>query len=99
MPRDPVADDGGELTDLKRESSVLPWGESEGVFVEPDLSAVITWIEAAVESRLGKEIDLRAELGIKEECQARVKQIVDFAVDQSRRGLFKVITFDVDRAA
>jgi len=99
MPRDPVSDNGCELADLESEAAIVPGSEPKCIFIKPDLSAVITRVEAAVESRLRKEIDLRANLGVEEESQTRVKEIVDFAVDESRRRLLKVITFDVNCAA
>lgn len=99
MPRDPVTDNGCELADLESEAAIVPWSEPKCIFIEADLGAVIAGIKTAVKSRLGKEIDLRADLGVEEESQTRVEKIVDFAVDQSRRWLFKMITFDVDCAA
>src|SRR5882762_4797128 len=99
MPRDPGTDYGCELGDVECKAAVVPWSESKCIFIEPDLGAVIAGIKTAVESRLGKKIDLRADLGIKEKSQTWVKKIVDFAVDQSRRWLFKVVTFDIDCAA
>jgi len=48
MSRDKIADDGSELSDLQCETAVVPWRDPECVFVEPNLSAVITWIESTI---------------------------------------------------
>src|SRR6266513_3748279 len=99
MARDPVADYGAELADLKREAPVLPWGESEGVFVEPDLSTVITRIKTSIQTRLNKSIDLRANLGVEKQRQPRIEKVVNMTIDESRRRLLEMISLKIDRAA
>ena len=99
MPRDPVAHYGRELTDLKGESSVLPWGEPEGVFVEANLSAVITRIKASIQTRLNKNIDLRPDLSVEKQRQPRVEKIVNVTVNKSGRRLLEMISLKIDRAA
>src|SRR5437870_13208332 len=96
MTRDKIADDSGELTDLQCEPAIFPWRNPKRVFVEPNLSAVITRIESTIQARLRKKINVRPHLGVKKQGQSRVEQIVDLTVDQSRRRLLKVIRFKVD---
>ena len=99
MARDPIADYGGELTDLKSESSVLPWGESESVFVESDLSAVITWIKTSIQTRLNKNINLRPNLGVEKQRQPRIEKVVNITINESGRRLLEMISLNIDRAA
>src|SRR4029077_19806614 len=99
MARDPVADYGGELTDLKSESSVVPRGESESVFIEPDLSAVITWIKSSIQTRLNKNIHLRPDLSVEKQRQPRVEKVVNVTVNKSGRRLLEMISLKIDRAA
>ena len=99
MPRHEVTDNGSKLTDLKGKAAVFPWRHTQGVFIEADGSAVIARIEPTIESRLYKEVNLRPDLGVEEERQARVEEIVDLAVDESGRWLLEMITLEVDCAA
>ncbi len=68
-------------------------------FVEPNLCAVIARIEPAIQSGLGKEVNLRSDLRVQKECQTWVEKSVDVAVDKAGRGLFEVIDFQIERAA
>src|SRR4030095_1770960 len=99
MPGDPIAHHGGELADLQSETAILPRRNAQCVFVEPNLSPVIARVKTAIQPRLRKEINLRADLRIEKECQSRIEKIVDFAVDESRRWLLEMIEFKVERAA
>src|SRR6266403_4815545 len=99
MARNPIADHGCKLTHLKRESSVLPRGESEGVFIEPDLSAVITWIKTSIQTRLNKNINLRPNLGVEKQRQPRIEKVVNITINESGRGLLEMIFLNIDRAA
>src|SRR5438309_11121293 len=99
MSRDKIADNGGELTDLQSKATVLPRGNPKRILIQANLGAVIARIETAIESRLGKEINVRAELSVEEKCQARVEEIVDVAVDEPRCWLLEMIKLDIDRAA
>ena len=66
MPRNPVTDDCGELTNLEL-------GDFDRVYIERKYSssrtsgAVIARIEAAVNACLSEEIDLRADLCVEEQ--------------------------------
>src|SRR5438309_10445240 len=99
MSRDKIADNGGELTDLQSKATVLPRGNPKRILIQANLGAVIARIETAIESRLGKEINVRAELSVEEKCQARVEEIVDVAVDEPRWWLLEMIKHYIDRAA
>src|SRR6266513_1953308 len=99
MPRDPVADYGGELTDLKSESSVLPGSESHGVFVQPDLSAAITGIKTSIQTRLNKRIDLSPDLGVEKQRQPRIEKVIPITIEESGRRLLEMISLKIDRAA
>src|SRR5256714_14150177 len=99
MPGVPVAHYGGDLADLKSESAVLPWGESESVFIEPDLSAVITWIKTSIQTRLNKNINLRPNLGVEKQRQPRIEKVVNITINESGRGLLDMISLKIDRAA
>src|SRR6266480_3502786 len=52
MPRHPIANDRGELADLQRQSTIIPGRDSQRIFVEPNLSAVIARVKAAIQPRL-----------------------------------------------
>src|SRR5882724_7849076 len=99
MTRNPVADYGGELANLKSESSVLPGSESQGVFVEPGLSAVITRIKTSIQTRLNKKIHLRSNLGIEKQRQSWIEKVVNITIDESGRRLLEMISLKIDRAA
>src|SRR2546423_15367743 len=99
MPRHPIADHSRELSHLQSKPSVVPRRNSKRVLIEPELSAAIARVESAIESRLREEINLRSILRIEKEREARIKEIVDLAVDESGRGLFKMINFEINRAA
>ena len=99
MARDPVADDGGELSDLKVNRPSSQGVNAEGVFVEPDLGAVITWIKTSIQPRLNKNINLRPDLGVEKQRQPRIEKVVDVTVNKSGRRLLKIVKFKIDRAA
>jgi len=60
---------------------------------------VIAGIEAAIESRLREEINLRPELRVEKQRETRIEEIVDLRVDETRRRLLEVISFKINRAA
>ena len=62
MARDPVADHGGELSDL--EVDVLRRSVADKIFIEPDLGAIIAGIESAIHARLGEDINLGSKLRV-----------------------------------
>ena len=99
MPRDPIADNGGELAGLKRKTAVLPRRNPKRVFIQTNLSAVIARVKTTIYSRLRKEINLRSDLRVQKECQPRVEKSVDAAVNETGRGLFEMIDLQIERAA
>src|SRR4029450_5626847 len=99
MARHPIADDRGELTDLRRETTIIPRRGTQRVFVEPNLSAVIARIKAAIEPRLCKEINLRSDLGVEKKRESRIKEIINIANDQPGRRLFEIVKFQIESAA
>src|SRR5262245_5306883 len=99
MPRDPITDYRGELARLKSKTAVFPRRNPKRVLIQTNLSAVIAGIKAAVDSGLRKEIKLRAELRIQKQREARIEKRVDVAVNETGRGLFEVINFQIERAA
>src|ERR1043166_2096803 len=99
MPRHPAADNRREFTKLNIQSAVGPRRHAHSVFVQSDLRAAIAWIEPAIESRLHEEINLGTNLGIEKEREPRTEQIVNRAVDESRRRLLKMVILKVERAA
>src|SRR6266566_2792450 len=98
MPRDPITDNGCKLSHLQIETAVIPRRKAERIFIEANLSAVITGIEPTVQPRLSKEINLGPELRIKKQRKTRIEKIVDVAVDESRRWLLEIVKFGVDGA-
>ena len=99
MPRDPIADDSGELACLLSKAAILPWRNPKCILVQTNVGAVIGGIESAVEPRLRKEINLRSDLRVQKESQPRVEKSVDVAINETRRGLFEVINLQIERAA
>ena len=67
MPRDIISDNGGELADLQGEAAILPRRQPKRIFVQPNGGAVIARIESAIKSRLGKKINLFAELCVEKQ--------------------------------
>src|SRR4051812_31362413 len=98
MPRHPVADDGGELTNLQSEPPVFPRCVTKGVFVDADFRAVVTRIKTAVQSRLAEEIKLFAELRVEKKREARIEKIVDVTVNQPGRRLLEMVELEVNRS-
>ncbi len=78
MPRDPIADDGGELADLQRKTTVLPWGDSKRILVQANVGTVVAWIESTIKPRLREEVHLRTGLRVDKQCETRIEEIVDF---------------------
>src|SRR6266567_6483726 len=99
MPRHPVADDGRKLSYLQIKTAIIPRRKAKRVFIEANLSAASSGIEPTIKSRLSKEINLRPELCIEKQRQTRVEEIVDVAIDESRRWLLEIVKFGVDGAA
>ncbi len=99
MPWDPIAHHGCKLPHLQIETAIIPRRKAKRIFVETNLSAVITGVEPTIQPRLSKEINLRPKLRIEKQRQTRIEEIVDFAVDESGRWLLEMIEFKVDRAA
>ena len=58
MARNPIAYHSSELAQLQREAAVRPRRDAEGIFVEPNLGALVAGIKPTIQPRLRKEIDL-----------------------------------------
>src|SRR6476620_9098744 len=99
MARHPIADDGSELSHLQGKTPVVPRRDPERIFVEPDLSAVITWIKTSIQTRLNKNINLRPNLGVEKQRQPRIEKVVNITINESGRRLFEMISLKIDRAA
>src|SRR5689334_4523796 len=99
MTRHPIADDCSEFANLDCKAAIIPWRETQSVFIHADLSAVIAWIKSAIQSGLCKEVDLRAKLRVEEQRPARIEKCVDITVDEVGRRLLKVINFQIEGAA
>src|SRR5205085_1662022 len=97
VPRDPIADDRGELSDL--DADVLRRAVAQKIFVQPAAGAAISWIEAAVDACLGKEINIRPNFKIEEEGQSRVEQKIVLGKNESRRRLIDGIRFEIGQSA
>ena len=99
MPWNPITDYGSELANLQAKTSIFPRGNAKGIFIEPDLGTVVARIEPPVKSRLRKKINMRPNLCIEKERQARIEKVVDIAIDETGRRLLEIIIFDIDGAA
>src|SRR5205823_8784430 len=99
MPRDPITNNGCKLSRLQIETAIIPRRKAKRIFIEANLSTAITGVETTVEPRLSKKINLRPELCIEKQRQTRVEEIIDLAVDESRRWLLEIVKFGVDGAA
>src|SRR5438552_10899445 len=99
MPLNPIAHHRGKLADLQIETAVIPRRKTKCIFFEAHLRAARARVEPAIQPRLRKEINLRSGLGVEKECQARIEEVVDLAVDEARRRLLKMVRFKVNCAA
>src|SRR3954470_18157134 len=99
MPLDPAANDGRDLAHLETEAAVFPRRYPNRVFVEPDIRAFITWIESAIDARLGENVNRCADLRVDEHSQPRIEERVARGADQSRGRAVKRVAFQVERAA
>jgi len=97
MSRHPVADDGGELPDLHVETPIFPWSETNRVFIEPNLGMFRPGIEATIDTRLGKGIEMRTELRIEKQTESRIEERFLIRQYESRGRLIDPITFEVDQ--
>ena len=48
MPRDPIADDGGEFANLGGEAAVVPRRDAKRIFIQSDFGAVIARVEPTI---------------------------------------------------
>src|SRR6476661_5414999 len=99
MSRNPIADDGREFAGLQCETTVLPWGDSKRILVQANVGAVIARIESPIQSRLREEIHLRTGLRVQKQRETRIKQIIDFRINEPGRGLLEIIKFQIESAA
>ena len=60
---------------------------------------MIARIEAAIDSGLGEEINLRAELRVEKQRETRIEEIVNLGVDETGCGLLEIIEFEINCAA
>src|SRR5262245_1424864 len=99
MSRDPIADDGCELSDLQRKTTILPWRESKRILIQANLSALVARIESTIASSLREEIHLRTGLRVQKQDDTWIEEIVLRRVDEAGRGLLEIIKLQVDSAA
>ena len=97
MSRDPVADDGGELSDL--EVDVLRGTVTEKILIQPDLGPFIARVEAPIHARLREDVNVRPDLRVEEQAQPRVEQKIATGKDEGRRGLIDEISLEIDKSA
>src|SRR6267143_747711 len=99
MPRHPVADNGGKLSDLKTDARIIQRRVTEKIFVEANLRALIRGIEMPIDAHLTKEIKMVRPLHVGEDRQSRVEEKSVVRFDQSGRALVDEVTFKVDQPA
>src|SRR6516162_8842709 len=99
MPRNPIANNGRELTDLQCKTAVLPRRDSKRILIQANLGAVVGRIEPAIESRLREEIHLRTDLRVDKQRKTIIEKVVDIRVDETGRGLLEIIEFQIGCAA
>src|SRR6266513_1187768 len=98
MSWDPITDNGCKLSHLQVETAIIPRRKAKRILIEANMSDAITGGADTVRPRMSKEINLCPELGIEKQRQTRVEEIVDLAVDQSRRWLMEIVKFGVNGA-
>ena len=79
MPRDPIADDGGEFAGLESKTAVLPRRNPKRILVQTNLGAVIAQLQvpAIIEATVGKNAaDPKTALAL-------IKFLQGPAIDQS----------------
>src|ERR1041385_2205747 len=97
MTRHPVADHGSKLPDLKME--ILRRAVAQKIFIQSAAGAAIARIEPAIEAGLGKEINVRSNLQIKEQGQSRVQKKVVLGKNETGRGLIDRIRLQIGKSA
>ena len=97
MPRNPVADYGGELPDL--EVNTFAWAVAEKIFVQPQFRATVSWVEPAVHARLSKDIELRSNLSVEEQGESWIQEKVALGKDEGGSGLIDEIGLEIDESA
>src|SRR6267143_1142070 len=85
MPRHPVADNGGKLSDLKTDARIIQRRVTEKIFVEANLRALIRGIEMPIDAHLTKEIKMVRPLHVGEDRQSRVEEKSVVRVDLSAK--------------
>jgi hypothetical protein len=81
MARNPVAYDGGELSQLQSEPAIRPRRDAEGVFIEPNLGALVAGIEPAIQPRLRERNKFVILSDRRETRSAWIEKVVAAAVD------------------
>src|SRR5262249_7125844 len=99
VPRHPIANHGCKFPDLDIQTSVFPRSNTKHILIQPHLCTSIGRVKAAIEPRLNKKIELRSVLRVEKQSEARIKEIVDLAVDESGRWLIEMIRLQINRAA
>ena len=97
MPRDPIADDGRELSDLEIDAHILSEAVTDEILIQPNLGALVARIEATIGARLRKDIDMRSDLGVEKQGQTRIKENVVVGINETRSGLIDQISFEIDQ--
>jgi hypothetical protein len=95
----PAADHGGEPSRLQPEPAVLAHGETQGVFVEPDLQIGGRRIESPVDPGLGEEVGAGSPLGIEIDGQPWTEEGVARGEEQAGRGMRKHILLEIKQPA
>ena len=98
MPRHPITDHCCKFAGLERKAAIFPWRDPQRILIQSNLSAMIAGIKATVDPGLRKEINLRTELRIEKQREARIEKSVAAAVDQTGRGLFEMVNLQIERA-
>src|SRR4051794_5979012 len=96
MPRDPIADDGRELSDLEIDVHILSEAVTNEILIQPNLGALVARIEAPVGACLREDIDVRPDFCVEKQGQAGIKENVIVCINQTRSGLSDQISFEVD---
>ena len=99
MPLHPVPRDRGELAGLQAETPVVPRRHAHRVFIEPDLRLSLARIEAVIDPRFHKHIDVGTGLRVEEKGEPRVRKIVAVGIEKSGGRLLDLIVFEVGEAA
>ena len=99
MPRHPVADDGGELSDLEIDARIIQRRVAQKIFVERARPRLHRRIEAAIDAGLAEEIKMLRPLASRKIDNRGLKRITIGGEDEGGRGLIDEIGFEIEKAA